>query len=454
LQAAERRGLLLLGDALAWWLGGVLAIALLRPPQFGVASGPRSASIALLAVILWWAWAWVDGAYDIQISSRLSSLLPSISRAMLFQTLSFVGLAFFARGFTGRVVWAWWLIIAFALVLVWRSLYLSVLTLPIFAHEVVLAGNDEFLEQLLHRALPRWSGQYRVVGSIEVRAEEHGWQGLPTVGSLDDPAHLVAALQARELVVGRDALQDAAILERLVACRNLGVKVTPAAQLYEELTGQVPLSQIDHYWIMDLPNRALHNRPYMALKRLVDIVLSLFGLVAFALLGPFIALAIWIDSGTPIFYRQVRSGLHGRVFRLIKFRTMRKDAEAGNEAMWAVPGDQRVTRVGRVLRRLRLDELPQVLNILKGEMTVVGPRPERPEMIKVLEEAIPFYRTRLEVKPGLTGWAQVHEGYSSSVEDSVTKLQYDLYYVKHQSVLLDAYIVLRTFGVLARAGGR
>ena len=436
LRAVERRLLLLVGDAATWWLGGAITIAILRPPRFDVASGPRSVSIAAAAVLAWWLWAWVNGAYDIQVSSRASSLVPALLRAMLLQSLTFVGLAFFARGFTGRIVWAWWLFIAYLLLVIWRSIYLSVLTLPMFARQIVLAGDDAFLAQLADGTLPRWSEHYRLLG--ELRA-------LPD---------LADEIQVREVVVGKDVLQSQSMLEQLVACRNLGIKVTPAAQLYEELTGQVPLSQIDHYWIMDLPNRALLNRPYTALKRLVDIVLSLLGFVVLLVLGPLVALAILIDSGRPIFYTQWRTGLHGRTFRLLKFRTMRRDAEKGDEARWAVPGDERITRVGRFLRRVRLDELPQVLTILKGDMTVVGPRPERPQLIAELEKSIPFYRTRLEVKPGLTGWAQVNEGYGASVEDAVTKLQYDLYYVKHQSVVLDAVIVVRTFGVLARLSGR
>ena len=334
------------------------------------------------------------------------------------------------------------------------DLYLSVLTLPMFARQIVLAGDDDFLAQLAHGTLPRWSEHYRVVGYVDAGSGRHPDGGLPLLGELRALPDLADEIQVREVVVGKDVLQSQSMLEQLVACRNLGIKVTPAAQLYEELTGQVPLSQIDHYWIMDLPNRALLNRPYTALKRLVDIVLSLLGLVVLLVLGPLVAVAILIDSGRPVFYTQWRTGLHGRTFRLLKFRTMRRDAEKGDEARWAVPGDERITRVGRFLRRVRLNELPQVLTILKGDMTVVGPRPERPQLIAELEKSIPFYRTRLEVKPGLTGWAQVNEGYGASVEDAVTKLQYDLYYVKHQSVVLDAVIVVRTFGVLARLSGR
>jgi exopolysaccharide biosynthesis polyprenyl glycosylphosphotransferase len=323
-----------------------------------------------------------------------------------------------------------------------------------FARQIVLAGDDDFLAQLAHGTLPRWSEHYRVVGYLDAGSGRHPDGGLPMLGELRALPDMADELQVREVVVGKDVLQSQATLEQLVSCRNLGIKVTPAAQLYEELTGQVPLSQIDHYWIMDLPNRALLNRPYTALKRLVDILLSLLGLIVLIVLGPFVAAAIWIDSGRPIFYTQLRTGLHGRQFWLLKFRTMRADAEKGDEARWAVPGDERITRVGRFLRRVRLDELPQVLTILKGDMTVVGPRPERPQLIAELEKSIAFYRTRLEVKPGLTGWAQVNEGYGASVEDAVTKLQYDLYYVKHQSVFLDAVIVVKTFGVLARLSGR
>ena len=454
LRAVERRLLLLVGDAATWWLGGAITIAILRPPRFDVASGPRSVSIALAAVLAWWLWAWVNGAYDIQLSSKASSLVPTLVRTMLFQSLTFVGLAFFARGFTGRIVWAWWLFVAFVLIVVWRSIYLSVLTLPMFARQIVLAGNDDFLAQLAHGTLPSWSEHYRVVGYVDAGSAHRPDGGLPILGELQSLPALADELQVREVVVGKDVLQNQATLEQLVSCRNLGIKVTPAAQLYEELTGQVPLSQIDHYWIMDLPNRAILNRPYTALKRLLDIVLSFLGLLVLLVLGPLVALAIWLDSGWPIFYSQRRTGLHGREFALLKFRTMRRDAETGDEARWAMPGDERITRIGRFLRRVRLDELPQVLTILKGDMTVVGPRPERPQLIAELEKSIPFYRTRLEVKPGLTGWAQVNEGYGASVEDAVTKLQYDLYYVKHQSLVLDAVIVVRTFGVLARLSGR
>jgi lipopolysaccharide/colanic/teichoic acid biosynthesis glycosyltransferase len=163
---------------------------------------------------------------------------------------------------------------------------------------------------------------------------------------------------------------------------------------------------------------------------------------------PFIAAAIKLESPGPVFYRQMRAGQGGRPFQLLKFRTMIAGAEADGQARWARAIDARVTRVGRLLRRTRLDELPQLFNVLRGDMSLIGPRPERPELIAVLEQEIPFYRARLLVKPGLTGWAQVNYGYGRSVEDARVKLEYDLYYIKQQSIWLDLVILFRTVEVV------
>jgi lipopolysaccharide/colanic/teichoic acid biosynthesis glycosyltransferase len=177
------------------------------------------------------------------------------------------------------------------------------------------------------------------------------------------------------------------------------------------------------------------------------------GFVGLGIALPFVALAIALDDGGPLFYRQVRSGRAGEPFFVVKFRTMRPDAEKDGKPRWAKKDDDRVTRVGKVLRKTRLDELPQIINVLRGEMHIVGPRPERPEFIAELEEKIPFYRTRLTVKPGLTGWAQIHYKYGNSVEDALVKLQYDLYYIRNRSLWLDFYIVFKTIGVVFRLEG-
>lgn len=167
-----------------------------------------------------------------------------------------------------------------------------------------------------------------------------------------------------------------------------------------------------------------------------------------AILLPFIALAIRLDSPGSVFYTQEREGRGGRRFRIIKFRSMVADAERAGKAVWATRDDPRITRVGKFMRRTRLDELPQFVNVLRGEMSIVGPRPERPQFVAQLQEEIPFYRARLSVKPGLTGWAQVKYRYGNTTEDALIKLQYDLYYIKHQSMVLDILILLRTIRVV------
>jgi lipopolysaccharide/colanic/teichoic acid biosynthesis glycosyltransferase len=171
-------------------------------------------------------------------------------------------------------------------------------------------------------------------------------------------------------------------------------------------------------------------------------------MVGLVILFPFVALAIYLNDPGPIFYRQERTGRRGQSFYLLKFRSMITDAEKYGKAVWATQDDPRITRVGKFLRLTRIDELPQIWNVLKGDMSIVGPRPERPVFIAQLQEEIPFYRMRLSVKPGLTGWAQINYRYGSTVEDAIKKLEYDLYYIKHQSLLLDVLIILRTIKVV------
>lgn len=189
-------------------------------------------------------------------------------------------------------------------------------------------------------------------------------------------------------------------------------------------------------------------------KRVLDIICGLMIAAIFAVVFPFVAIAIKLDSPGSIFYKQERVGLNGNKFTIYKLRSMVQNAERNGQAQWAVKGDARITKVGNFIRKTRLDELPQVINVLKGEMSMVGPRPERQQFIDKLEQQIPSYNNRLEVKPGLTGWAQVNYGYGSTVEDARIKLNYDLYYCKHQSLLLDFQILLRTFAVVFKMQGQ
>jgi lipopolysaccharide/colanic/teichoic acid biosynthesis glycosyltransferase len=225
--------------------------------------------------------------------------------------------------------------------------------------------------------------------------------------------------------------------------------------MYEELTQRVPVEHLESDWVIrSFVDQVRVSGMYELSKRLMDIVGGLVGLLFFILIFPFTALAIVIESGFPVFYSQERLGKGARLFRIYKFRSMRQDAEADGEARPSPIDDPRVTRVGSFLRRTRLDEMPQFLSVVTGEMSLVGPRAERPELVAQFQRQIPFYRARLLVKPGLTGWAQINYGYVASVKETIVKLEYDLYYIKHRTINMDFSIVLRTIGTVLRRTGR
>lgn len=231
----------------------------------------------------------------------------------------------------------------------------------------------------------------------------------------------------------------------------IGVGFADMPTFYENITGKIPLSLISEVWFLE--NIAgTQKRVFLFIKRFFDIVLSaLLGIITL-ILFPFIALAIKLESSGPVIFKQQRVGLQGKEFQLVKFRTMVKDAEADG-ARWAKQGDQRVTKTGKFLRKSRLDELPQVWNVLKGEMSFIGPRPERPEFIEKLKQEIPYYNMRHLAKPGLSGWAQINFPYGSSVKDAMEKLQYDLFYIKNRSLMLDTTTALKTLAVMLSRGG-
>lgn len=219
--------------------------------------------------------------------------------------------------------------------------------------------------------------------------------------------------------------------------------------MYEELLGRVPIRLLEDDWILRSFVDQVHaSEVYELAKRFLDILGSLIGVAILAVILPFVALGIMLDDGAPIFYIQGRLGKNGRVYKIIKFRTMRHNSENDDQPQPTVENDERITRFGSFLRKSHLDEFPQFLNILKSDMSLVGPRAERLELVNELQARVPFYRARLLVKPGLTGWAQINYGYASTVDETVIKLEYDLYYIKHRQLLLDIVILIRTIGTV------
>ena len=273
------------------------------------------------------------------------------------------------------------------------------------------------------------------------------------IGTIDDIPEIVRKADVDRVVVSLADARGKLPMAKLLDMKLAGVQFDHLATVYEEYTGKIAVENLRPSWLI-FSEGFRKTRALVAMKRTADVAIAAVGLVLSSPLALLAAVLIKLTSKGPVLYHQVRVGQHGRDFRVHKFRSMRPDAEAETGAVWARAGnDPRVTPIGRVLRRTRLDELPQFWNVLVGNMSMVGPRPERPEFVEGLTKDIPFYGQRHVVKPGLTGWAQVRYTYGASVEDAMEKLQYDLFYIKNLSMPLDVYIILETVKtVLMRRG--
>jgi sugar transferase (PEP-CTERM system associated) len=298
------------------------------------------------------------------------------------------------------------------------------------------------------------SRPFRVLGFLDDDAAAHDKlpPGGELLGKTRDLLNLVDELQPDVVVVALPDMRGALPTSDLLECRLRGIRVEDWPTFYEKQTGKVLVTDLRPSWLIFSDGFA-KTQVMQTLKRALDVALAVAGLVMALPLLVFVAVAIKLDSRGPVLFRQERVGQNGKVFTLNKFRSMREDAERLSGAVWASERDPRVTRIGRFLRKTRLDELPQLFNVLVGEMSFVGPRPERPEFVRLLQRQIPFYSGRLAVKPGITGWAQVRHEYAASVEDTLEKLQYDLYYIKNLSPLLDVLIILDTIRVVLFARG-
>ena len=458
LRISERRLMLMAGDVLAVAMAVLVALivwsAAAREPFDLVFVWPRSHWFIIL-IGLWLILAGANDFYELRVAA---------SRLATFQSLVLINL---------QMVVLYVLAFFFAQPLALPRLFILYYAVAAFA----LIG----LVRLLNPALSGWAGRRRVliigtdwaaltiIGAIGRHAHHvYDIRGLiaepddiltelcdiPVIGKGSDMRRIVKDQRISEVVVTSTRELSGGTFQGVMDAYEDGVSIVPMPLLYERITGQVPVDHIGNNWTVVLPmdSTSLFS-PYHFLKRLLDVLLSLTGMTVFALLLLPLALLIRLDSPGNIFYSQERIGLNGHLFRIYKFRSMRNNAEQQTGAVFSRPGDSRVTRMGRWMRKARLDELPQVYNILRGDMSFIGPRPERPEHVKRLTEKIPFYRTRLVIRPGLTGWAQVRYNYGSTDEDALIKLQYDLYYIRHQSLSLDINILVRTVGKVLKMSG-
>jgi len=316
-------------------------------------------------------------------------------------------------------------------------------------HERVLVlGTAEAGITLVRELLLRPELNVKVVGFLDEEGKNIGKSLVnpSIIGSVNQVSDIVKQEAISQVILSLNERRGCTPVDQLLQLKFSGVRVADAHSVFEKVTGKILLTNLEPSWLF-LSAGFRKSRFLLTAKRSIDVAVSILGIIlGFPLLG-LIALAIWLETGSPILFRQERIGLGQEPFTILKFRSMSQEAEAGG-ASWAQNDDPRVTRVGRVLRKYRLDELPQLFNVLRGEMSFVGPRPEQTKLCKMLEEMIPLYWRRHSVRPGVTGWAQVKYQYGSTIEDAKRKLEYELYYIKNLSLKLDLAIILATFKVV------
>jgi sugar transferase (PEP-CTERM system associated) len=332
----------------------------------------------------------------------------------------------------------------------WRLLFGWLGSLSYLREKVVILGNGRLAATLLREINTRDELGMTVVASLDI----NGHAARP--GTHDQLAAAQNELSKQHgfqrIIVATPERRGTLPTKELLELRLKGVQIDDATSVLEKITGKIETENLNPSWLVFGDGFAFRKLP-IALKRILSFVFATLGLLLLLPLILILMVLIKLDSPGSIFYTQKRVGLGGRPFLLYKFRTMRADAEAETGPVWASERDLRVTRVGRWLRRLRLDEMPQFYNVLRGEMCVVGPRPERPEFVRQLTATIPFYRYRHAIRPGITGWAQVRYQYGSSADEAHEKLKYDLYYIKHVALLLDLFIVLQTVKIVLLGRG-
>jgi exopolysaccharide biosynthesis polyprenyl glycosylphosphotransferase len=410
----------------------------------------------------WLVWMFINDLYDLRIAVKLKRTIQRIGcggaivgTAYLLYYFVTAPVPFSEESVSLRFAPVLAIAATSVLLSVWRSIYAIFFGVGHASQRVLIFGAG-VTGTILAEAFRHYP-HYQAVGFVDDDAQLHGkvCQNIPILGDRYNLLREIDRYQVDEIVLAISKPIDQELLQLLANFHERGIGITPMPVLYEKLTGKVAVEHIGSQWYSALP---LKKNPFDTFnrigKRCLDLVCGVIIGLVFLAVYPFVAIAIKLDSPGAIFYKQERVGQYGAKFTVYKFRSMVRDAERNGKAQWAVKGDARITKVGNFIRKTRLDELPQVLNVLRGEMSMVGPRPERYQFIKELQHKIPFYRTRLAVKPGLTGWAQINYGYGSTIEDALIKLQYDLYYLKHWSPWFDLKILLRTFSVVLKMQGQ
>jgi len=459
-----------LGESLLMMLGAVLAVYFRTGTTAEILTFRYSWYRLLLVPLVLQVAFYYSDLHNFRISRPFIWTVARVTQATAVGTLALAVLYYFLpRLLLGRGILFLSFITTTILVLMWRGIYGWALRQRFLASQLIIVGSGSLADSIIEELLSRSDNVYNVVGLLDMSGtgrragDDPGceanlmpqWASLLRAELRNDAADLVGLaryLEADTVVVAMDEKRGRMPMAELLECRLLGIPILTGEDFYEQIAGRILAERIRPGWLVFSPGFTT-SRMRRFTKRAMDISLSGLGLLLTAPITLLLALIIKMESKGPVIYSQERVGQDGKRFMAHKFRSMVADAEQRTGPVWSQEDDPRITKVGRIIRKVRLDEIPQMYNVIKGEMSFVGPRPERPLFVEQLTAELPFYNERHKVKPGITGWAQVCFPYGSSVGAALEKLNYDLYYIKHTSLSMDMMIILQTIKIVLFGGG-
>ena len=457
---ALKKAILVAGDIVIWFIALSFALLIRFQGEYSKIIWHRNFTYFFYLLLLWLVIFVVFDLYNIRKIHDKIKYFSSFFQCLVLSTIISViifYLSTFKFGFTPKTILLFHILIFCALFIGFRLLFLKILKKSQWRKNLCFVGFTKETQEIIDEVLANAKDlKIAIIFNLNNDFDCENFCGKNNIKnyhqkSFENFNKILKENFIDEIVVVPDGL-DRATRNNLFGSLVLGLDIVTLNDFYENIFRKVHLNEISQLWFINKIHEG-SKKFYEFVKRLIDILLSIILIVIFIITFPIIFLIIKFESKGPVFFTQVRTKKFGEEFRLIKYRTMVENAEKG-VALWAQKNDKRITKVGKFLRKTRIDELPQCINILRGEMSFVGPRPERPEFILDLEKQIPFYRQRLLIKPGLTGWAQINYPYAASIDDSWKKLQYDLYYLKNRSIILDLVIILRTIEVILLTRGQ
>ncbi|MEN6579223.1 MAG: sugar transferase [Anaerolineaceae bacterium] len=461
LQPSEQRFLLISGDILAGIIALFFALYLWASGdswmQFSMEFLETRPETWFYFLPLIWVLMLVE-LYDLNKASNLTATLKGIGLAVLISTFLYL-IIYFAmppNTLPRRGVALFIVFVAF-FTLIWRLVYIRLFTAASKQRRVLIVGAGKAGTTLANAIADINPHPFNVIGLIDDDPSKLGTEvrGYTIVGDHTAMLDIIRDKEITDLILAISGQMNHGMFQNLLIAQEKGIQFSTMSDTYESLTGRVPIGMLEADWVIrSFVDRAPTSGFYRLFKRLMDLIITLVALVFLIVLYPIIGLFILVDSGKPILYKQERLGRGGNPYTIYKFRTMKNNSDMEKEALVTSTNDPRITRFGKFMRKVHLDELPQVINVLKGEMSWVGPRSERSELVAVFQNEVPFYRARMLVKPGITGWAQIHQVYAETIEETAVKLEYDLYYIEHASFMMDIIILLRTFGAVLGFKGR